>query len=222
MHPLLKRSLLFVGAIIVVLALLVWGIGMETIKARQVDLVYLGQQHMILVFSSMFFALLVGIPAGILLSRPAARGIAEYVMQIFNVGNTLPPLAVLALALGIAVAAAEFFGASMALGAFLAGMVVGQSEFSARAAAEALPLRDAFSVLFFLAVGMLFEPKILLEQPLHVLAVVGIIIVGKSLAAMAIVLAFRYPLTSALTVSASLARTACSRSMPSSLHSSNR
>lgn len=99
MHPLLKRSLLFVGAILVVLALLVWGIGLETIKARQVDLVYLGQQHMILVFSSMFFALLVGIPAGILLSRPAARGVAEYVMQIFNVGNTLPPLAVLALAM---------------------------------------------------------------------------------------------------------------------------
>ena len=94
MHPLLKRSLLFVGAIIVVLALLTWGIGLETIKARQVDLIYLGQQHLILVFSSMFFALLVGIPSGILLSRPAARGIAEYVMQIFNVGNTLPPLAV--------------------------------------------------------------------------------------------------------------------------------
>lgn len=74
MHPLLKRSLLFVGAIIVVLALLTWGIGLETIKARQVDLIYLGQQHLILVFSSMFFALLVGIPAGILLSRPAARG----------------------------------------------------------------------------------------------------------------------------------------------------
>ena len=92
MHPLLKRSLLFVGAIIVVLALLTWGIGLETIKARQVDLIYLGQQHLILVFSSMFFALLVGIPAGILLSRPAARGVAEYVMQIFNVGNTLPPL----------------------------------------------------------------------------------------------------------------------------------
>jgi len=99
MHPLFKRSLLFVGAIIVVVALLVWGIGLETIKARQVDLVYLGQQHLILVFSSMFFALLVGIPSGILLSRPAARGIAEYVMQIFNVGNPLPPLAVLALAM---------------------------------------------------------------------------------------------------------------------------
>ena len=99
MHPLVKRSLLFVGAILVVLALLTWGIGLETIKARQVDLLYLGQQHLILVFSSMFFALLVGIPSGILLSRPAARGIAEYVMQIFNVGNTLPPLAVLALAM---------------------------------------------------------------------------------------------------------------------------
>ena len=85
-------------------------------------------------------------------------------------------------------------------------MVMRESEFSHRAAEESLPLRDAFSVLFFLAVGMLFEPKILLEQPLHVLAVVGIIIVGKSLAAMAIVLAFRYPLNSALTVSASLAQ----------------
>ena len=99
MHPLLKRSLLFVGAIIVVVALLTWGIGLDTIKARQVDLIYLGQQHLILVFSSMFFALLIGIPSGILLSRPSARGIAEYVMQIFNVGNTLPPLAVLALAM---------------------------------------------------------------------------------------------------------------------------
>ena len=84
MHPLLKRSLLFVGAIIVVLALLTWGIGLETIKARQVDLIYLGQQHLILVFSSMFFALLVGIPSGILLSRPAARGIASLLPIVRN------------------------------------------------------------------------------------------------------------------------------------------
>lgn len=97
----LSRALLFTAAIVVVLALLVWGIGLDTIKARQVDLVYLGQQHLILVFSSMFFALLIGIPSGIALSRPAARGVAEYVMQIFNVGNTLPPLAVLALAMVI-------------------------------------------------------------------------------------------------------------------------
>ncbi|AKL11866.1 putative osmoprotectant uptake system permease protein YehW [Phytobacter ursingii] len=97
----LSRALLFTAAIVVVLALLVWGIGLDTIRARQVDLVYLGQQHLILVFSSMFFALLIGIPSGIALSRPAARGVAEYVMQIFNVGNTLPPLAVLALAMVI-------------------------------------------------------------------------------------------------------------------------
>jgi osmoprotectant transport system permease protein len=98
-NSLLTRALLFTGAIIVVLALVTWGIGLDTLRARQVDLLYLGQQHLILVFSSMFFALLVGIPSGILLSRPAARGIAEYVMQIFNIGNTLPPLAVLALAM---------------------------------------------------------------------------------------------------------------------------
>lgn len=98
---LLTRALLFIAAIIAALALLVWGLGADTIIARRVDLIYLGKQHLLLVFSSMFFALLVGIPSGILLSRPAARGIAEYVMQIFNVGNTLPPLAVLALAMVI-------------------------------------------------------------------------------------------------------------------------
>ena len=95
----LTRALLFIAGIIAILALITWGVGLETIKARQVDLIYLGQQHLILVFSSMLFALLVGIPSGIALSRPAARGVAEYVMQIFNVGNTLPPLAVLALAM---------------------------------------------------------------------------------------------------------------------------
>lgn len=95
----LHRALLFIVGIAMVLALLTWGIGLDTLKTRQVDLLYLGQQHLILVFSSLFFALLVGIPSGIALSRPAARGVAEYVMQIFNVGNTLPPLAVLALAM---------------------------------------------------------------------------------------------------------------------------
>lgn len=95
------RFLLGLVALILVLALVVWGIGLDTLKARQVDLLYLGQQHLILVFSSMALALLVGIPSGILLSRPAARRWAEYVMQIFNIGNTLPPLAVLALAMVI-------------------------------------------------------------------------------------------------------------------------
>ncbi|EFT5978621.1 osmoprotectant ABC transporter permease OsmY [Salmonella enterica] len=97
----LKRVLGFTIVILLLLALFIWGIGLETLKARQVDLLYLGQRHLMLVFTSMFFALLVGIPSGILLSRPAAKGFAEYVMQIFNVGNTLPPLAVLALAMVI-------------------------------------------------------------------------------------------------------------------------
>ncbi|PKH26596.1 glycine/betaine ABC transporter permease [Enterobacterales bacterium CwR94] len=96
---LLKRAGLAALFIVAVLALLVWGLGIDTIKARQVDLLYLGQQHLTLVFWSMLFALAVGIPSGILLSRPFARRWAEYVMQIFNVGNTLPPLAVLALAM---------------------------------------------------------------------------------------------------------------------------
>lgn len=98
-QTLLRRAALAVLFLAVVIGLLVYGLGTETIKARQVDLVYLGQQHMMLVFWSMLFALLVGIPSGIILSRPAARKWAEYVMQIFNVGNTLPPLAVLALAM---------------------------------------------------------------------------------------------------------------------------
>lgn len=98
-QTLLRRAALAVLFLAVVIGLLVYGLGVESIKARQVDLVYLGQQHMMLVFWSMLFALLVGIPNGIILSRPAARKWAEYVMQIFNVGNTLPPLAVLALAM---------------------------------------------------------------------------------------------------------------------------
>lgn len=115
-------------------------------------------------------------------------------------------LCVIAAALGIAFGAAALFGVSFALGAFFAGMVLRESELSHRAAEESLPLRDAFAVLFFVSVGMLFDPRMLINEPLHVLAVVGIIIIGKSLAAFAIVLAFRYPLNTALTVSASLAQ----------------
>jgi CPA2 family monovalent cation:H+ antiporter-2 len=115
-------------------------------------------------------------------------------------------LCVIAAALGIAYGAAALFGVSFALGAFFAGMVLRESELSHRAAEESLPLRDAFAVLFFVSVGMLFDPRMLIEQPLHILAVVAIIVIGKSLAAFAIVLAFRYPLNTALTVSASLAQ----------------
>jgi len=115
-------------------------------------------------------------------------------------------LTVLVLALGIAVGAAKLFGASMALGAFLAGMVVGRSEFSLRAASEALPMRDAFAVLFFVSVGMLFDPQYLWEAPGLVTATLGVILLGKPLAALGIVLLLRYPLRVALAVAVALAQ----------------
>ncbi|AEI65704.1 potassium efflux system family protein [Corallococcus macrosporus] len=115
-------------------------------------------------------------------------------------------LSVLAVALGIAFGAAALFGVSFALGAFFAGVVVSESELSHRVAEDSLPLQDAFAVLFFVSVGMLFDPMVLVRQPLQVLAVLAIIVLGKSLAAFLIVLAFRYPVNTALTVSASLAQ----------------
>jgi monovalent cation:H+ antiporter-2, CPA2 family len=111
-----------------------------------------------------------------------------------------------AAAVSIAYGATKLFGVSFALGAFFAGMVLRESQFSHRAAQETLPLRDAFAVLFFVSVGMLFDPQVLLDQPLRVLAVVGIIVLGKSVAAAILVLLLRYPLHTALTVSASLAQ----------------
>ena len=115
-------------------------------------------------------------------------------------------LAVLATALGLAVGSAQFFGVSMALGAFLAGMVVGRSEFSVRAATEALPMRDAFAVLFFVSIGMLFNWSSILETPSLVLATLGVILIGKPLAAFVIVLLLRHPLRVALAVSVVLAQ----------------
>ena len=115
-------------------------------------------------------------------------------------------VAVLALALGVALASAQLFGVSFALGSFLAGAVISESELGRRAAADALPLRDAFAVLFFVSVGMLFDPSILARQPLQVLAVVAVIVLGKSLAAFGIVLLFRQPMGTALTVAAGLAQ----------------
>ncbi|TFV99464.1 Kef family K(+) transporter [Oxalobacteraceae bacterium OM1] len=115
-------------------------------------------------------------------------------------------LCVIAAAVGIAYGSSKVFGVSFALGAFFAGMVLRESELSHRAAQETLPLRDAFSVLFFVSVGMLFDPQVLVQSPLQVLGVVAIIIFGKSLAAFLLVLLLRYPLNTALTVSASLAQ----------------
>ncbi len=115
-------------------------------------------------------------------------------------------LGVLATALGVAYGATVLFGVSFALGAFFAGMVLAESPFSQRAAEESLPLRDAFSVLFFVSVGMLFDPSVLVEDTWAVLGTVLIVVVGKSLAAFAVVRAFGHANRTALTISASLAQ----------------
>ena len=115
-------------------------------------------------------------------------------------------LAVVAVALGAAYGAAALFGVSFALGAFFAGVVINGSDHSHRAAADSQPIQDAFAVLFFVSVGMLVDPRILVRQPVQVLAVVAIIVLSKSLAAFLIVWAFRYPPRTALTVAASLAQ----------------
>jgi len=127
--------------------------------------------------------------------------------QVARVGSReLFTLSVLAVALGIAFGSAQLFGVSFALGAFFAGVVLSESSFSHKAAADSLPLQDAFAVLFFVSVGMLFDPMVLVNEPLSVLAVLLLILIGKSLVALGIVLTLGYPLSSALTVSASLAQ----------------
>jgi CPA2 family monovalent cation:H+ antiporter-2 len=115
-------------------------------------------------------------------------------------------LTVLVLALGIAVGSALVFSVSMALGAFLAGMVVGRSEYSLRAASEALPMRDAFAVLFFVSVGMLLAPAALLQSPRLVLGALAIVLVGKPLVALVLVWAFGYPFRASVTVAVALAQ----------------
>jgi CPA2 family monovalent cation:H+ antiporter-2 len=168
-----------------------------------------------------------------LLALPASYGIwgvvgitlakvAAFVVVMLVVGRRLIPwilhyvahtgsrelfrLAVLAIALGVAFGAAKLFGVSLALGAFFAGMIMSESELSHRAAEESLPLRDAFSVLFFVSVGMLFDPFSLTSNGLPILATLAIIVLGKSLAAFVIVVAFGYPIATALMISASLAQ----------------
>jgi len=115
-------------------------------------------------------------------------------------------LAVLAIALGVAFGAAKLFGVSFALGAFFAGMVLGESELSHRAAEESVPLREAFAVLFFVAVGMLFNPAIVLSEPLALLGTLFIILIGKSVAAFAIVMLFRHTVGVGMTIAASLSQ----------------
>jgi CPA2 family monovalent cation:H+ antiporter-2 len=127
--------------------------------------------------------------------------------QVARTGSReLFTLAVVAVALGIAFGSAEYFGVSYALGAFFAGIVLNESDHSHRASSETQPLQDAFAVLFFVSVGMLFDPGILIRQPLQVLAVLAIVIVGKSAVALLIVVLLRYPIATALAVAAGLAQ----------------
>lgn len=135
------------------------------------------------------------------------RLIPKIMLLVARIGSReLFTLTVVASAVTIAYGSYVLFGVSMALGAFFAGMVVKESDFSHRAEEETLPLREIFSILFFVSVGMLFNPSIIVEQPLQILGVVAVIMLGKTLAAMALVLFFRYPLNTALTVGASLAQ----------------
>lgn len=174
-----------------------------------------------------FLPVVVGSGQSAGLSLPFAVGaailkIGTLVVLAFLVGGKLLPwlltqvsatrsrelftLTVLVLALGIAVSSALLFGVSMALGAFLAGMVVGRSEFSLRAATEALPMRDAFAVLFFVSAGMLFDPAHVLEAPWQITMTLVIILLGKPLAALVIVALLGYPVKVGLAVAAALAQ----------------
>ncbi|HEV7608318.1 MAG TPA: YbaL family putative K(+) efflux transporter [Steroidobacteraceae bacterium] len=135
------------------------------------------------------------------------RVVPWLLMRVTRTGSReLFTLCVLAIALGIAYGSAALFGVSFALGAFFAGVILSESEMAHQAGNDSLPLKDAFAVLFFVSVGMLFDPTVLVRQPLAVVSVLAIIMVGKSLAAFIIVLAFRHPVRTALTVSASLAQ----------------
>src|SRR6187551_2174399 len=127
--------------------------------------------------------------------------------QVARTGSReLFTLCVLAVAIGIAFISAKLFGVSFALGAFFAGVVMSESELSHKAAENSLPLQDAFAVLFFVSVGMLFNPAILVQQPLMVLAVLALIVLGKAVISLGIVMGFGYPLSSALLAAASLAQ----------------
>jgi monovalent cation:H+ antiporter-2, CPA2 family len=152
-------------------------------------------------------ALLKAAALGAVIVVVGARVVPWLLVQVARDGSQeMFTLAVLAVALGIAFASSAIFGVSLALGAFLAGAVVGETDVSHKAAADALPLRDAFAVLFFVSVGMLLDPAFLLENPLAILGVVALIVVGKALAAVGIVAALGYPVRTGLTVGAGLAQ----------------
>jgi CPA2 family monovalent cation:H+ antiporter-2 len=138
----------------------------------------------------------------VVVGRRAVPWLLEHVARLGS--RELFTLAVLATALGIAAIAAEVFGVSFALGAFFAGAVVSESELSHRAATDALPLQDAFAVLFFLSVGVLFNPLIVVQSPLQVLALVAVIVIGKSAASFTLLRLFKHSTRTALTIGGSL------------------
>ena len=215
-----------VASTVVLLRVLVDNNELHT-PAGHVAVGWLVVEDILTVFLLVILPILFGPGAAGSASLPVALGLslAKIVLLValtFWVGGRLIPwllervaathsrelftLTVLVLALGIAVASAKVFGVSMALGAFLAGMVVKQSDFSFRAASEALPMRDAFAVLFFVSVGMLFDPAHLMREPGLVLTTLVIIVLGKPLAALAIVLVLGYAPRVALSVAVALAQ----------------
>jgi monovalent cation:H+ antiporter-2, CPA2 family len=152
-------------------------------------------------------ALLKAALLGVLMVVVGVRVVPWLLVQVAREGSQeMFTLGVLAVALGIAFASSAIFGVSLALGAFLAGAIVGETDLSHKAAADALPLRDAFAVLFFVSVGMLLDPAYVVANPLAVLAVVALVVIGKSLAAVGITSLLGYPLRTGLTVAAGLAQ----------------
>ena len=189
---------LIVEDLLMVLALVLLPAIAQAAEAGSSTSVVLGQLGLTLLKVAGFVAVMLVV---------GRRAIPWLLARIVRVGSReIFTLAVLAISLGIAYASARIFGVSLALGAFFAGMVLNGSELSHDAAERSLPLRDAFAVLFFVSVGMLFDPAVLVEHPWRVLAVCLVIIVGKSIAALAIVLVFRRGLDTALFISASLAQ----------------
>jgi K+:H+ antiporter len=196
---------LVVEDLAMVLALVLLPAFAEAFGGRPVDGGHAPSDHGIVVALGITLAKVGAFIAILLLVGP--RVLPWMLRQVARTGSReLFTLCVLAVALGVAYGSAKLFGVSYALGAFFAGMVLHESDLSHKAATNSLPLQDAFAVLFFVSVGMLFDPSIILREPFMVASVMVLILVGKSLVALGIVLLLGYPLSTALTVSASLAQ----------------
>ena len=172
---------------------------LPTVVAGDTSATELAMSVAITIFKIAALVILTGVIGQHLFPRLLDRIAATRSRELFT-------LTVLAIALGIAVASTRLFGVSIALGAFVAGLVVGRSDYSLRAATEALPMRDAFAVIFFVSIGMLVDPPALLEAPLLVVAALLIVIVAKPLVAATILWTMRYPIHTVLTVPAALAQ----------------